>query len=376
MKKFIFSVCFVASSFILLAQDIPAALKNDFTIEKANPATAVKNQGQTGTCWSFSTTSLLESQLLKNSNSAINLSEMFTVRNIYLDKATNYVMRQGAAQLGEGGLGHNVIEAISKYGAVPEEAYSGLLANQQEYDHSKLVGELKIYLDSILKHKPLAPQWQNGVEQILDKYMGPAPAKFDFEGKEYTPKTFASEVLKFKASDYVNLTSFIHKPFYEPFIIDIPDNFSNGSYYNIPMEELIKVTKEAIHNGYTVLWDADVSNTGFRQKKGLALYIDPVNKVAADSFKADMPEADWNPSIRQRLFENLTTQDDHLMHITGMVKTKEGKELFTVKNSWGNIGPYNGFIEVSEPYFAINTISLVIPRAALSKEFLAKLKLK
>jgi len=376
MKKFIFCICFVLGFLFLSAQDIPAALKNDFSIEKANLATAVKNQGQTGTCWSFSTTSLLESQLLKNSKSNINLSEMFTVRNIYLDKATNYIMRQGAAQLGEGGLGHNVIEAISKYGAVPEEAYSGLLANQQVYDHSKLVGELKTYLDSILKHKPLIPQWQKAVEQILDKYMGTAPDKFNFEGKEFTAKTFAAEVLKFNASDYVNLTSFTHKPFYEPFIIDIPDNFSNGSYYNIPMEELIKITKEAINSGFTVLWDADVSNSGFRQKKGMAMYIDPVIKVAADSFTADMPEAYWNPSIRQRLFENLTTQDDHLMHITGLVKTKEGKEFFTVKNSWGNIGPYNGLIEVSESYFAINTISLVMPKAAMSKEILARLKLK
>ena len=376
MKKFIFCICFVLGFLFLSAQDIPAALKNDFSIEKANLATAVKNQGQTGTCWSFSTTSLLESQLLKNSKSNINLSEMFTVRNIYLDKATNYIMRQGAAQLGEGGLGHNVIEAISKYGAVPEEAYSGLLANQQVYDHSKLVGELKTYLDSILKHKPLIPLWQKSVEKILDKYMGTAPDKFNFEGKEFTAKTFAAEVLKFNASDYVNLTSFTHKPFYEPFIIDIPDNFSNGSYYNIPMEELIKITKEAINSGFTVLWDADVSNSGFRQKKGMAMYIDPVIKVAADSFTADMPEAYWNPSIRQRLFENLTTQDDHLMHITGLVKTKEGKEFFTVKNSWGNIGPYNGLIEVSESYFAINTISLVMPKAAMSKEILARLKLK
>ncbi|HRB30279.1 MAG TPA: C1 family peptidase [Ferruginibacter sp.] len=376
MKKFIFCICFVTSFLFLSAQDIPEALKNDFSIEKANLATAVKNQGQTGTCWSFSTTSLLESQLLKNNNSNINLSEMFTVRNIYLDKATNYVMRQGAAQFGEGGLGHNVIEAIAKYGSMPEEAYSGLLPTQQEYNHSKLMNELKIYLDSLLKHKPLMPHWQKGVAQILDKYMGAAPDKFNFEGKEYTAKNFAVEVLKFNASDYVNLTSFTHKPFYEPFIIDIPDNFSNGSYYNIPMEELIKVTKAAINNGFTVLWDADVSNNGFRQKKGLALYIDPVKKVAADSFTADMPEAEWNPAIRQKLFENLTTQDDHLMHITGLVKTKEGKEFFTVKNSWGNIGPYNGLIEVSGPYFAINTISLVMPKAALSKEFLARLKLK
>ncbi len=374
MKKLLLSFCTAALINAAGAQNIPAALKNDFTVEMINPATPVKSQDASGTCWAFSTTSLVESQALRNHIEHIDLSEMFTVRNIYIEKARNYLMRQGAAQFGEGGLGHNVIEAIAKYGAVPEEAYSGLINGRQTHNHAALVKELKNYLDSILKARPLVPSWQTDVEAILDKYLGQAPQDFTYNGVAYTPKSFAKEALKFTAADYVNLTSFTHKPFYQPFILDIPDNFSNGSYYNLPLEELIGATKNAVENGYTVMWDADVSNNGFRQKNGLALYIDPAVK-RTDSISFSMPELKWDAATRQRLFENLTTEDDHLMHLIGLAKSKDGREFFTVKNSWGQAGPYKGLIEVSEAYFAINTVSLVVPKAALSAALLKKLKI-
>jgi bleomycin hydrolase len=206
--------------------------------------------------------------------------------------------------------------------------------------------------------------------------MGEPPAEFDYNGKKYTPITFAKEVLKFNADDYVALTSFTHQPYYKPFILQIPDNFANGSFYNLPLQDLIQVVSDAVSKGYTVAWDADVSNKGFMQGQGLALNLDNGKKYAKEMINADMQEAPYDAMVRQQLYENLTTQDDHLMHITGVEKTKDGKTFFIVKNSWGNVGPFQGYINVSEAYFAINTISLVVPKAALSKEVLNKLNLK
>ena len=374
MKKLLILCIAINGYATLYAQVSSASLEKDFTIQKQNKSTAVKNQAITSTCWSFSTTALLESQFLKNSGADnIDLSEMFTVRNIYMDKARNYIMRQGAAQFGEGGLGHDVINAISKYGAMPEAAYSGLVDGKQSHDHSVLTKDLKNYLDSILKTRPVDVNWMDGYKAILNKYLGAPPESFEYNGKTYSAKSFAEAVLKFKADDYINITSFTHKPYYSPFIIDIPDNFSNGSYYNLPLDEMLQLAKSVLNNGYTFMWDADVSNQGFRQHQGLALNIDSKDKLGNDNFNLTTTEAKYDAATRQRLFEELVTQDDHLMQAAGLLKSKDGRDFFSVKNSWGAQGPYQGYIQVSEAYFAMNTISLVVPKAALSDNILAKL---
>ena len=345
--------------------------KESFSVLYNNEHTAVKSQGQTGTCWSFSTTALLESEMLKKNLAHPDLSEMFTVRNIYVEKAKNYLMRQGAAQFGEGGLGHDVIRAVAAYGAMPEEAYTGLPANQTKHDHTLLTVELKAYLDKLLLSKPIPSYWQTGFNEILDKHLGKLPGAFTYNQQIYTPTSFAKEVMKFDANDFVNITSFTHQPFYKSFILDVPDNFSNGAYYNLPLNEMLQTVKEALKNGYTIMWDADVSNNGFRQEQGLALFLEPADK--SEKISPTTAEASWDATKRQALYENLTTQDDHLMQITGAALSKDGKMFYTVKNSWGAVGPYQGYIEVSEAYFAINTISLVIPKAAISPALLGKL---
>jgi bleomycin hydrolase len=358
-----------------------AASSKGFIVEKNNAATTVKNQQSTGTCWAFSTTALLESQLLKSNTGNFDLSEMYTVRNIYLEKAKNYILRQGNTQFGEGGLGHDVIRSISKYGAMPESIYSGHRPGENIYNHSKMVSDLKIYLDSILASRVklrrqiyIAENWIDGFVKILDANMGVPPSDFIYNSKRYTALSFAKEVMKFNADDYVNITSFTHQPYFTPYVLEVPDNFSNGLYYNVPLKDMMDLTKTALKTGYTVLWDADVSNPGFQQKLGIAISTDSMRLIAED-VNPDLSESRWDEKIRQHLYEILTTQDDHLMQITGLAKSKGGKQFFVVKNSWGDIGPYNGFIEVSESYFAINTISLVVPKAALSKFLLDKLKL-
>ena len=227
--------------------------------------------------------------------------------------------------------------------------------------------------------KPIAEDWLTKYDSILDSHLGKVPAKFIYAGKEYSPKTFAATVLKFNPNDYVYLTSFTHHPYYESFVLEVPDNFSNGAYYNIPLNEMIQTTKEAINKGYSVMWDADVSNDGFMQQLGFAFDMNSVPeklRTKGDVMKGTVKEGNYDAEKRQKLFENLTTQDDHLMHIVGINKGADGKEYFNVKNSWGEVGPLKGFINVSENYFAINTISLVVPKASLSKTMLEKLGIK
>lgn len=347
--------------------------KYQFISIKENKFTPVKNQAATGTCWNFSTTSLIESELLRKGIGEFDLSEMFIVRNIYKEKARNYILRQGTSQLGPGALGHDLIRGIATYGAMPEEIYSGLKEGATFHNHKKLDQSVKNYCDSILKQIPINPNWMDGFEKILDEELGKLPQTFDYNGKTYTAKSFATDVLKFNADDYINLTSFIHQPYYKPMIIQVPDNFSNGMYYNIPLAELVQLSKTAVKNGFTIMWDADVSNRGFNQKQGIALLLKD-EKNFPEIFNPEMEEKVYDGMYRQKLYEDLITQDDHLMHIVGLKKTATGKEFFEVKNSWGEVGNYKGLIEVSEAYFAVNTIALVIPKASLSKEFLSKLQ--
>jgi len=374
MKRVFFGSSFLLSTAILFAQTqvVTTVEPPRFLDVKTLKATPVKNQAMTGTCWCFATTSLLESEVIRKDKTEIDLSEMFTVRNIYIEKAKNYVLRGGKAQFGEGGLGHDEIRAAALYGAVPENAYTGLLNGEKSYNHQKLSRDLKNYLDSILRKQPIANDWLSGYTRILDDNLGAAPKEFTYNGKKYTPSGFANDVLHFDANDYVSITSFTHEPYYQPFILQVPDNYANGSFYNLPLDEMMQVIKNAVNNGYTVGWDADVSNTGFNANSGLALNINSNTK----DINPDTKELPYDATIRQQLYENLTTQDDHLMHITGIEKSKGGKTFFVVKNSWGKIGPFEGYVNVSEAYTAINTISIVVPKAALSNELLTKLNIK
>lgn len=365
MKRTLLVAC--SLGFILSAQAQQSALK---TI-KSNATTSVKNQGASGTCWNYSTTSLVESEELRKGLGEFNLSEMFSARNVYIEKAKNYILRQGKAQFGEGGLGHDLIHAISIYGAIPQEAFQGV--SGEIPNHEGLEDALKAYLDGVLKKRPLAADWLKGYEEILDKKIGVPPATFDYKGKNYTAKSFAKEVLKFDANDYVNITSFTHHPYYTQFVLEAPDNFANGLFYNLPLEEMVDLTKSALKEGYTVMWDADVSNRNFQQKKGYAILFADTTEQKAANLNPDAKEKAYSATIRQELYENLTTQDDHLMHLVGLEQSAAGKYFFKVKNSWGEVGPFKGFIQVSEPYFAINTVSLVLPKAALSKALKQKL---
>ena len=324
-----------------------------------------------GTCWCFSIVSMIESEMLRNGVENPDLSELYIVRNIYLDKAKNYILRQGFARFTEGAFAHDVVPAIEKYGIVPQSVYPNTKDGKQ-INHIGYDERLKVYLDSVLKVIPINTNWVVRYNEMLDRFFGKVPEKFTYEGKEYTPQTFAKEVVKFNPDDFVGLTSFTHHPYYKAFNVEVPDNYSGGLFYNIPVDELIDAAKWAVMNGYTVGWDADVSNNFFNMGGGFAMYPEGIDKLA-NPINPDAKEINYTQDSRQQLFENLTTQDDHLMHLVGLKKTADGKEFFYVKNSWGEMGKYKGFINVSETYFGINTITLVMPLNALKQSIREKI---
>jgi len=317
----------------------------------------VESQGKTGTCWSYATASFLESELIRMGRGEHDLSEMFVAKNVYLEKADNFVRRHGKTNFGEGSLSHDLINTINKYGLVPNSAFNGLVTDDNKHNHSELSSLLEAYLNVIIEKKNPSTLWKEGYHAILDVYLGESPNSFIFNGKNYSPLTFA-KYLKFDTNDYMNLTSFTHHPFYSDFVLEVPDNWSNGIFYNLPIEKLLQIAKNALKEGFTIAWDTDVSNKGFDAKKGIA---DEDNEVTQE--------------LRQKYFNNYTVTDDHLMHITGLVEGSDGQLYFLVKNSWGDeigLDEYKGYVLASENYFKLNTISIMLHKDAIPKKMLTK----
>lgn len=341
-------------------------------------ATDVISQGNTGTCWSFSTSSFLESEIKRISGKNIDISEMYTVRNTYPVKAENYIMRQGKAQFSQGGLAHDVINSIAKNGIVPQVAYTGLDHDATKHNHSEMLPVLKGVLDVYIDNpgKNLSSKWKLIVDAILDTYLGENIETFNYEGVPYTPMTFL-EMTKLNPNDYVSITSFTHQPFYSQFILNIPDNFSNGSFYNVKLDEMISVINYALENSYTVELDCDVSEITFSAKHGIAV-IPEDDATKAEAIISVRPEKNITQAFRQQEFENYNTTDDHLMHITGMLKDQNGTVYYKVKNSWGTDSSRvanDGFVYMSEAYMKLKTISIMVHKDAVPKNLKNKLKL-
>jgi bleomycin hydrolase len=340
-------------------------------------ALPVISQDKTGTCWSYSTTSFLESEIIKKTGKRIDLSEMYPVKNNYNLKAENYILRQGKAQFDEGALAHDILNSMEKYGLMPVDAYSGLEGGMTTHNHAEMVEVMKSVLDAYLKNpnKKLSNKWRTVIPFILDAYLGAAPNEFQYNGVKYTPKSF-KDMTTLSKDDYTTLTSFTHVPFYTSTILSIPDNFSNGSMYNVPMTTMTDAVDHALKNGYTVALDCDVSEPTFSAKYGVAVI--PANAQDNEMILKEIkPEQTITQAMRQEGFEALTTTDDHLMHIVGTVKDQKGNTYYKVKNSWGS-NPEKvanqGYIYMSKPYFQLKTISVLLNKNALSDDLKSKVK--
>ena len=363
--------------------------------------TPVKDQHRSGTCWCYSTLSFLEGEILRAGGRPVHLSEMWIVRHTFMDKAVKYVRMHGEINFAEGGASHDVTEGIKNHGIVPQEAYPGFNYGTEKADFHELSLVLKAYLDAVItasgksSDKALSTAWKRGFDAILDEYFGRMPETFTYEGKEYTPRSFAAS-LPIDMDDYIDITSFTHHPFYTQFIIEIPDNWMWGTVYNLPLDEMMQTVDYALNNGYTVCWDGDVSEKGFSFTNGVA--INPEVKKVEDlsntdrarfeklgekerleevfKFERPYPEINVTPEVRQAGFESFVTTDDHLMHLTGIAKDQNGTKYYITKNSWGtDRNKFGGYLNMSESFVRAKTIYVMVHKDAIPKAIKGKLHL-
>ena len=389
MKRSLFALAAIMLSLSAVAQEVKQD-KPEFTVVKQAPVTSVKNQYRSGTCWCYSALSFVESEIIRQKGIEVDLSEMFVVNHAYFDRAVKYIRLDGKLGFSAGSSFGDVFEVIKAYGIVPQDVYSGMNYGTE----LPVQGELDAVLEGFVKalvtnpNRKLTPAWKPAFQGILDAYLGEIPATFKAEEKAFNPLTYR-DYLGINTDDYVNLTSFTHHPFYEPFIIEVCDNWRWGSAYNLPIEELMEVMYNAVENGYTIAWGADVSEKGFT-RSGIATVPDFENKVTAGSDqerwvgKSETGKEESAPAeekvitqeMRQLAYDNKETTDDHGMHIYGLAKDQNGNPYFIVKNSWGKAGDYEGIWYASDAYVRYKTLNIVVHKDALPKSIKKKLGIK
>ena len=388
MQKISIKPLFIAATFFVgmtssFAQDIlvnslkvnaSEKSKESFTftdvINLAN--TPVKNQGSSGTCWSYSGNSFLESEMIRIGRQPIELSQIFSARNAYVEKGKNYVRMHGAVTLGDGGSLHDVTNMLKKYGAVPQEIYTGL-----NYGTSKnKFGEMGALTEGLLvaavknPNGELTPNWIKAYEAVIDSYLGQVPQNFNYKGKNYTPQTFAKDVVGLNPDEYVEISSYSNAPYYTKTMLMVPDNWSFDMVYNVRLNDMTDIIDNALKNGFTVAWATDVSEKSFSWKNGVA-YI-PTVKVEdmtpeekENMFNGPKPEMEITEDLRQKAFDNYQTTDDHGMHIVGVSKDQDGKEYYIVKNSWGATNDYKGYLYVTKNFIKYKTTAFMVNKAAI-----------
>lgn len=395
MKKVVLSLTLLLAVSVY-AQDTIRNKKNGGYLFKmiANcEANDVQDQSRTSTCWSFSSLSFFESELMRMGKGKHNLSEMFVVRNAYVGKAEMYVRMNGFHNFGPGGAFHDLPWVIRRYGIMPEEAYKGLNYGTQKHNHAEMDAVLKGVVDAV-KANPqgrLTTSWKEAFAGAVDAYLGKVPSNFMYQGKSYTPMSFSNS-LGLNMDDYVSLTSFTHHPYYTQFAIEVPDNWAMVQSYNLPLDELQSVAEHALTKGFTWAWAADVSEKGFSFKNGVAIVpvhdslitqVGKDNKAFNDAgaqrtgnaFDKPMTEKNITDSLRQAAFDNYETTDDHGMHATAIVMDQNGNKYFKIKNSWGTGNDCAGYLYCSMPYFRYKTLNIYIHKSALPKDIAKKLGL-
>lgn len=392
--------CFLAGSFLFAAGQSASAQDNLVNSLKHNKSKEsiklfkfkdvinlehmpVENQGHSGTCWSYATNSFLESEMAKAGREPVALSQIFTARNAYVEKGKQYVRMHGAITLGDGGECHDVINMYRKYGALPQSVYTGLNYGTKVNDFSQMAALQKAFLNTVIDmpaKNGLMPNWVEAYIGIIDAYLGTPPDTFTFNGKQYTPKTFAKEVVGLNPDDYIEVSSFMDYPMYQTFVMPVPDNWAMGSVYNVPFNDITDIIDTALQRGYTIAWATDVSEKAFSWKNGVAYvpekdYDDMTDKEKEDMFMGPKPEKNVTAEMRQKAFDEYQTTDDHGMQIIGLAKDLNGKPYYIVKNSWGEKNDYKGYLYVTKDFVRYKTTAFLLNKNALTDEMQQKLNL-
>ena len=367
-----------------------------FTVVKENPITSIKDQNRSGTCWDYSTLSFFEAEILKATGKTYDLCESFVANKNYMDRAVQVVRLHGDCQFSQGGSAYDVLYVLKNYGICPEDAmpFPGSLYGDSLNNFNEFFGQLEPYVAGISKStaKKISGQWKVGLQGILDAYLGECPEKFNYQGKSYTPKTFAAS-LGLDWNNYVSVTSYSHHPYYTQYAVEVQDNWRNPLSWNLPMEDMARIIDNAVINGYTVAWGGDVSEPGFT-RKGLAYFYDtkkmenlagsdmarwlkltPAKRTSiVDSLGCTVPELTPTPEQRQERFDNWELTDDHGMLIYGIAKDQNGKEYYMVKNSWGESGDYKGIWYMTKNFIVANTMDYLVNKNAIPKDILKKME--
>lgn len=394
MKKY-FILIVMALVFFLPSNAQDSFKGYKFTDKVVLKNTNVKSQDRTGTCWSYATTSYIESELMRMGNPEFDLSEMYFVRNAYITKADLFVRFHGEANFSQGGQAHDVLMHMDEKGFVTEAAYNGKNYGSETHAHSEMESVLRGVVDAVVKNRnrKLSTAWKTAFNAILDAYLGEVPEKINVGSKSLSPVEFAKST-GFNANNYVEITSYSHHPFYGSFILEIPDNWTHDKYYNVPMNELMAIMDNAIDKGYTVCWDGDVGEKGFSHNNNVAIVPQMAIDELADSeklkwskltdaerqkqmysFEAPVPEVNVTQEMRQVTFDSYQTTDDHLMHMVGKAKDQNGTRYFLIKNSWGESNDLNGYLYMSDAYTRLKTIAILVHKDAIPKEIKSKLNL-
>ena len=367
-----------------------------FTTIKENPITSIKDQNRSGTCWDYSTLSFFESEILKKTGKTYNLCESFVANKTYMDRAIQVVRLHGDCQFAQGGSAEDPLYCLKHYGICPEEAmpFPGSLYGDSLNNFNEFFSVLEPYVEAVSRNKAkkISGQWKVGLQGILDAYLGKCPETFTYEGKTYTPQSFAAS-LGLDFNDYVSITSYTHHPFYTAFAVEVQDNWRNPLSYNVPIEDLQRIFDYAVEQGYTVAWGGDVSEDGFT-RSGLAYAIDTKKTEQSmqgsdmarwlklstqkkrdiiDSLGCTVPEIIPTQEMRQERFDNWELTDDHGMQIYGIAKDQNGKEYYMVKNSWGESGDYKGIWYMTKTFIVANTMDFLINKNAIPKDIRKKL---
>jgi len=343
--------------------------------------TSVKNQGSSGTCWSYSGNSFLETEMIKKGKKPVDLSEIYTARCVYIEKAKSYVRMHGNLAWGDGGELHDVINIYKKYGALPQEVYTGLNYETDINRFGEMQAVLKGMLDGVVQNKngKLTPNWIVAFTAALDSYLGKVPENFDYKGKTYTPESFAKNVVGLDADDYLEFTSIPNEPLYKKVFFPVPDNWSFDYANNVSMDDLTTLIDNALKKGYSIGWAADVSEKYFSWKNGIAYvpsidYSKMTKNERETRFNGPKPEKIITPELRQKAFDNYTTTDDHAMQIIGLAKDQDGKPYYIVKNSWGQSNDYNGYLYVTKDYVKYKTTALLMNKKGVVESIFNKLR--
>lgn len=398
IRKFLLlAVLAILSVGFASAQDEGKEEGYHFTVLKEIPTTSVKDQYRSGTCWSYSGLGFLEAEMIRQGKPVTNLSEMFVVWHAYDLKAQKYVRLHGNLNFSAGGAFHDVTNIIRRYGIVPYDVYTGLVNGETKPVHGEMDRMLKSQVKGVIENqnRKLSSSWIDAIRGTLNSYLGEIPEQFEYDGKEYTPLSFASDYVGLDMDDYVEITSYTHHPFYSKFILEVPDNWMWGQVYNVPLDDLQKIIDNSIDNGFTVAWAADVSEKGFNTSKvGVAVIPDADTKDMDDSqlaqwegmnskerddalYKLDKPGAEKTitQAERQEGFDDYETTDDHGMLIVGTAKDQNGEIYYRVKNSWGDYNQYHGYFYASKPYMRDKTMSIMVNKEAIPKNIQKKLGL-